>query len=305
MNFLSKCQAHSRFSRGLLLAATLLFLSSCGVLSRQSPDYFAGPLQSPTYQPKGHLEEVIYPCSVPGPSTRRLVVYLPENYYQSDERYPVVYLLHGARGYETTWIRRGRILQIVDSLVVHKQMSPSIIVLPNTNQYNDDIDMEYSRRKIPPEALLEIDGAVESSFLQDIVSFIDENFRTRADKGHRAIAGMSIGGLQSLYLSANFPESFDYVGLFSPVPGTLFKCGPYDDFYKNLDKKLDVLFQKHTPKVYAIMIGKADALYAWVSCFRNKLVKKKYPHQFTVYEGGHDWYNWTEFCAEFLKVCFK
>lgn len=132
-----------------------------------------------------------------------MIVYLPEGYDESGKRYPVVYMLHGARGYETSWILKGDILHITDSLVTGGLAEPAIIVMPNVNQYDTDADMDLSRRKSALESLFEIDGTVETAFLNDVVAFTDNHFRTIPDKRHRAIGGLSIGGLHSLYISAN------------------------------------------------------------------------------------------------------
>ena len=83
-------------------------MSSCGVVRfRNAPSYHAGPAQKTGYAQEGIIEEVLYDCSVPGPTRRRMLVYLPKDYYENQRRYPVFYLLHGARGYETSWVKKG------------------------------------------------------------------------------------------------------------------------------------------------------------------------------------------------------
>ena len=182
-----------------VMTLAIFSLFSCGVLrNRQNPHYFAGKPTAENYQPQGTIEEVRYPCSAPGPRQRRMVVYLPKDYYQSGKRYPTLYLLHGAKGHETAWIKRGKLLQITDSLFTHNLATQALIVLPNTNEYDDDIDMEYSRWKIASEALFEMNGNVESAFVQDVVKFVDTHFRTLPDREHRAIAGVSTGAFRLL-----------------------------------------------------------------------------------------------------------
>ncbi len=95
----------------------MLALSSCAsipVINKSSELYLAGPAIR-DYQPEGLVEEVQYECSVTGPTRRRMIVYLPKDYYISGKSYPVLYLLHGARGYETSWIRFGEVYESTDS----------------------------------------------------------------------------------------------------------------------------------------------------------------------------------------------
>ena len=289
----------------MVLALMVVCTVSCGIFrNRQSPTYYAGKPVSGEYQPQGIVEEVSYRSSVPGPTQRRMIVYLPSDYYQSEESYPVVYLLHGARGYETSWIRKGDILQLTDSLLTHRIVEPFILVMPNVNQYDNDADYEYSRFKDALESLFEVDGTVESAFLHDVVDFVDNIFRTRAEKSGRALAGLSIGGLQAIHLSANAPEAFDYVGVFSPITWTLLKESPYKKFFDGLDNKLEVQFN-HPPKGYYIYTGKHDYVHFAASDFHKKLGKKSYPHYYIETNGSHEWYNWKDYYVFFMKEVFK
>lgn len=289
----------------VVLASLLLFSASCGVFrNRQSPVYYAGRPASGNYQPKGVVDEVYYPGSVPGPTMRRMIVYLPDEYYQSEKDYPVVYLLHGARGYETSWIRKGDILQLTDSLIAQHVVEPFILVMPNVNQYDNDADFENSRYKDAFESLFEVDGTVESGFMHDVVRYVDQLFRTRAEKSGRAIAGLSIGGLQCIHLSANYPDAFDYIGIFSPITWTIFKASPYKTFFDGLDGKLEAQF-RDPPKGYYIYTGKNDYVHFAAHDFHKKLQKKSYPHYYVETNGSHEWYNWKDYYVFFMKEIFK
>ena len=292
--------------RYLFLLAAAIVLSSCGVLRvRNSPVYYAGPPTVPGYEPKGTVEEVMYPCSVPGPTERRMIVYLPEGYYDSDKRYPVFYLLHGARGYETSWIRKGRMLQITDSLFAGGHAVPSIVVMPNVNQYDDDEDFENSRYKDAFESLFEIDGAVESAFKRDVVDFVDSHYRTIPDKSHRAVAGLSIGGLQSAFLSANFPDTFDYIGLFSPFVSMIPKPGKFNSFYMDLRHKLAKQFSAEPPQEYYIMTGRWDIFRVHIYHYCRYLEHHGFPFKFISTPGGHDWPNWRYFYTKMMETVFR
>ena len=95
--------------------------------------------------PAGILETVKYPCSnSEGPSERKMLVYLPRDYYETQRNYPVLYLIHGARGTETAWVKKGDLLPSLDSLVAGGKAEEMIVVMPNMNHYEDDKDFADS-----------------------------------------------------------------------------------------------------------------------------------------------------------------
>lgn len=283
-------------------------MASCSILApKRQPNYRASAVEDIApegYTPRGTIKEVIYSTTVPGPTYRRMIVYLPEGYYESDRRYPVVYLLHGAHGYETSWMTKGNAIRITDSLTVSGQAVPAIIVTPNMNQYDDNADMDGSRRKDAIESLCEIDGTVESSFVNDIVKYVDCTFRTIPDKKHRAIAGMSIGGLQSLHISAANPNVFGYVGLFSPLTKAFIKPSNYNGIYKSQKEKIENQFDEE-PGEYIIMIGRQDVLLADNLNYDRYLTRKEYRHEFHVTSGGHEWNHWQRDYCYFIQQIFK
>ena len=285
-----------------LLAAVLL-LSACGT-SRHTPGTEA---KLYGYKPLGFLETVAYPCSVPGPSERKLTVYLPPDYYlDSTARFPVVYLLHGARGSETTWIWRGHLPQMVDSLYLDDKASQAIFVLPDVNSFKDDADYDGSRFKSSLGCMFGVDGVVETGFVHDVVGFVDAHFRTVPDKAHRAIAGMSIGGMQAAYLSANSPDTFGYVGLFSPISGTVLRYSPkYNRFYQDFRKKLAAQFLD-PPAYYLMTSGSDDILTGWQTRHYHKIFERKgYAHDYLPHIAvGHEWSCWISSLNIFLGKCF-
>lgn len=256
------------------------------------------------YGYEGILEERFHDCSVPGPSKRRMYVYLPADYYESDFRYPVLYLLHGARGNETSWIIKGHILQHADSLMKDGKMEKTIIVFPNTNQHKSDKDYGKSREKGAVEALFEVAGDVESAFMSDVVQTIDSIYRTIPEKSGRAIGGLSIGALQSIHISANHPDCFDYVGLFSPMIRPALNHGVYSAFYRKLKMKQRRQFAD-PPQLYWIMIGKKDFFYPRAKQYCRYLYRNGYQFEFLSSAGGHDWPNWVSYCNLFMKRLWK
>lgn len=248
----------------------------------------------------------MYPCSVPGPTQRRMIVYLPKDYYQTTERYPVFYLLHGARGYETAWIRFGEVYQTTDSLWREGLARKCIVVMPNVNQYDDDDDYNNARFKDAYESILEVDGVVESAFKRDVVDFVDRHYRTIPDRAHRAVAGLSIGGYQSIYFGANFPETFGYIGAMSPYMwgwGT----GKYRlRFYSGLYSKLKRQYRDYPPYGYYLYASKWDMMRPATLKLHKRMSKKGYLHSYATYPGSHDWpEGWTQEYKDMLQKVFK
>lgn len=290
------------FHKTILLFGTLLLATSCGVsrykANTQYPSIDAGISYA------GKLEECVYNCSVKGPEQRRMYVYLPPEYHEGTERYPVLYLLHGARGNEQAWIQKGDILHNIDSLTATAKMKKTIVVFPNVNQYDNEKDFGKSRLKSAMESFFETDGTVESAFVEDVVRTVDSLYRTKADKGNRAIAGMSIGAMQTIYISANAPETFDYIGIFSAMVHPVLRRSEYSSFYKGLKRKLATQFES-PPDLYCIMVGKRDFYYPRMKCFCRYLEKKGYPFELYVSNGGHQWYNWEEYANIFMQSLWK
>lgn len=251
------------------------------------------------------IEAVTYPCSEPDLTERRMVVYLPASYYEDTlRRYPVMYLLHGARGNEITWHEYGDAFHRLDSLRRLGLAGDFILVQPNLNNYRDDRDYKDGRPVPAVRAFWLLDGEAETYFHKDILERVDSLYRTVPGKEGRAIAGMSSGALQALYLSASHPDTFDYVGLFSPYTRTTFAAWGNKEVYGNLWRRLDAQFRT-PPAMFAIYIGKTDIFYPHIKAFERRLSRKGYPHRFVTAEGGHEWYNWTDFLEDFYRTAFK
>lgn len=292
---------------GPLLA--VLLLSSCAVQKVLSTDrtHFSSVEEiSEKFHPEGTLKQVLCESSVPGPSARKVLVYLPSGYYDNNDEYPVVYLFHGARGNETSWIKDGDLFGTVDSLNRSGSGRKVIVVLPNMNQYDDDADYADSRFKKPIESFFETDGTVEYAFPDDVVGYIDSHFRTLRSKEGRAIAGLSIGALQSIYISADNPEMFDYVGLFSPMFRSPVKHSDYSFLYKykELVRKQKIQFSD-PPQLYFIAIGRSDIFHGHMRNYRRYLDRNGYAYNYLETGGGHNWTNWSEFFRQFSKMYFK
>ena len=234
---------------------------------------------------------------------RRMMIYLPPGYEQSRQRYPVFYLLHGSGGDETVWLEQGRTAQILDNLIAEGKAEPMIVVMPNGNvDEAASSDMSALGNVQPTFAHKHwMDGVFEQSF-KDIMTWVDNNYRTRAAKRYRAIGGLSMGGYHSLYISANQPDDFAYVGLFSPAISRMDqgKCPIYD----NLEAKLIAQF-KQRPKVYWLGIGEKDFLYKDNAEFRKLLDKNRLRYTYHESGAGHEWANWRDYLVIFTQQLFK
>lgn len=260
------------------------------------------PVKELTYC--GILEQRTYKCSVKGPSRRQMNIYLPAEYYQTTEHYPVLYLLHGARGNEFSWIVKGNLLRAVDSLTVHGLMKKCIVVLPNTNQYKDDRDYCNSRTKGAIESFFENNGAAEHSFVTDVVTEVESNYRVIANKRGRAIAGLSIGALQAIHISATYPDMFDYIGLYSPMVHPFAQKSDYSALYNSLKERQKRQFAS-PPQLYWVMIGKRDFFYPRMGSYTNYLNRRGYRHQYLISPGGHQWDNWTLYNNIFMQRLWR
>ena len=233
---------------------------------------------------------------------RRLTVYTPRGYEESGAEYPVLYLLHGMGGDEEAWMTLGRASQILDNLIAQGKAEPMILVMPNGNAIQEAAPGESSLGLYKPSFRLPktMEGSMETSF-PDVVEFIDTNYRTIKSKRGRAIAGLSMGGYHSLHISKQYPDMFDYIGLFSAA---IFpNKDATSEIYADFDEKLKIQFSKQ-PKLYWIAIGETDFLYADNAKYRDILDQNNYKYIYSESSGGHIWKNWRIYLSEFVPMLF-
>ena len=289
---------------GLRIIVTLAAFSAVLSVTSCSTARMAYRPYDTEYIPLGFLVKDTYRSSVPGPGIRYMFVYLPESYFDSGLEYPVVYMLHGANGNETSWIRKGRILENIDSLTIDGKVAECIYVFPDMNHYRNDSDFRTPHEKKSIEAFLGLNGSIEYAFLNDVVKHVDSSYRTIPNKDCRAIGGLSLGGLQAMYISANNPDCFGYVGLFSPLIHIPARLGPHSFFYRKLEQKLKGQFED-PPALYWIMSGKYDFVYNSAFRFSRYLYTRRHLHHFHVSDGGHTWNNWQDYSIMFIKELRK
>lgn len=250
----------------------------------------------------GTVAKVWYYSPIVG-KNRRMTVYTPAGYESGKGKYPVLYLLHGSGGDENAWPELGRAAQIIDNLIAQGKAKPMIVVIPNGNVDQQAAPGEGAIGLVSPDMPLphSMEGSFESSF-SDITTFVNKTYRTIKKKDSRAIAGLSMGGYHSLYISANNPDDYGYVGLFSAAVWPESKND--SPIYVDLKGKLKTQFSKGV-KLYWIGIGKDDFLQN-----ENKDLRKILDGQgdkYTYFEsgGGHMWANWRLYLTQFLPLLFK
>ena len=254
----------------------------------------------------GTVSKVWYESPTAG-LTRRLTVYTPAGYETSGKEYPVLYLLHGIGGDENAWSELGRAAQILDNLIAQGKAEPMLVVMTNGNISQEACPGETSEGFRVPTMMLPktMEGSFETAF-PDVVKFVEKTYRVKKDKAHRAIAGLSMGGFHSLFISINNPDTFDYVGLFSAAVDQQQNTanGGFPNIYADRNQKIDHLFSKH-PKLFWIGIGKTDFLFKNNNDLRAYLDSKQHKYTYLETEGGHIWRNWRIYLSEFVPLLFK
>ena len=254
----------------------------------------------------GTVSKVWYESPTAG-LTRRLTVYTPAGYETSGKEYPVLYLLHGIGGDENAWSELGRAAQILDNLIAEGKAEPMLVVMTNGNISQEACPGETSEGFRVPTMMLPktMEGSFETAF-PDVVKFVEKTYRVKKDKAHRAIAGLSMGGFHSLFISINNPDTFDYVGLFSAAVDQQQNTanGGFPNIYADRNQKIDNLFSKH-PKLFWIGIGKTDFLFKNNNDLRAYLDSKNHKYTYLETEGGHIWRNWRIYLSEFVPLLFK
>jgi enterochelin esterase-like enzyme len=296
-----------------------------------------GPL-SDTYKikdvPHGNVSLVWYDSPVlSAVSPRRMYVYTPAGYDKTTDRYPVLYLLHGAGGDEDAWNNMGRASVIMDNLIASKKAKPMLVVMTNGNAnqkmapgYGAVPGQTVGNTGNPGEAGVVgaftagrgaapaqprpagaatgtpgglgrggmFSSAFPESLVKDVIPYIDRNYRTIANKDSRAIAGLSMGGGHTVAATNAHPEAFSYVGVFSM--GTT----------ADISDKLEAL-KKGGVKFYYVGHGKDDPVVkvAQGQNLAAQLEKAGINYHYTESTGGHTWSNWRIYLNELAPSLFQ
>jgi enterochelin esterase-like enzyme len=262
--------------------------------------------------PHGQVREVWYNSKVTG-TWRHALIYLPPGYdMQPTLRYPVLYLQHGAGEDETGWIRQGNANFILDNLIADGTCKPMIIVMA----------YGYARRAgVPPDltpkpfgspemmkAMQDMAAVFEDDVTQSLIPYVDSTLRTLSDRDHRAMAGLSMGGMQTFQITLNHLDLFSYIGGFSGAGGMLVLGD------RKLDPKTDYngVFADpaaFTRKVHLLWLGVGTAeperLHTGILRLHTSLQEANIQHVFYESPGtDHEWQTWRRDLKDFAPRLF-
>ena len=237
--------------------------------------------------PHGKLEMITYESKSVG-ATRRMNVYTPSG-YSKDTKYPVLYLLHGIGGDETEWQRFAQPNVLLDNLIADGKATPMIVVMPNGRAQKNDRAEGDVFRSAPAFA------AFEADLLNDVIPTIESRYSVRSDREHRALAGLSMGGGQSLNFGLAHLDTFAWVGAFSAAPNT-----------KPVKELLpDPAAAKARLKLLFVTCGKKDGLMRVSQGVHAYLKENNVPHVWHVDDNAHDPPHWKNSLYAFAQRIFR
>lgn len=234
---------------------------------------------------QGRTERCAFMDSTSG-KIRNILIYLPPQYDETEQSYPVLYLLHGIDGNEQAWHDRGRAIQLVDNLIQQGKAEPMIIVMPDANPkelIGQDEHVSLMKNLLHYRSWFHYD--FERAF-PDLDKFISSHYRISSDMNSRAVSGLSAGSTQSVTLAKMYEDSFKYVGLFSPIV-----------------HRKQLPHSKNT--IYWIGSGKTDIFHIQSKKFVKRIHQRQIPYIYYKTQGGHTWRNWRIYLSEFLQFIFK
>ena len=276
-----------------LALSTVLFAPAAG-LRAQAPELPAW--QQVRDVPRGVVQRLEYQSKSIG-KAREALVYLPPGYDGGTDRYPVLYLLHGAGGDERVWNERMQANVILDNLIADGELDPLVVIMPHgfTNRMPND---ERPRAAGAYKAEMEEFAA---DFVGDLVPLVESRYRVVADRAHRAIAGNSMGGGQALRLGLTHPEMFSSVASFSAAMQIANSAAwggiDMDAALANADalNELDMLW---------VGCGAEDRLFGVNKLFSDQLTAAGVEHTFRVTLGAHVPAVWSRYLHEVAPQLF-
>ena len=242
-----------------------------------------------TESAKGKIDTITYNSKTVG-ANRRALVYTPPG-FSKKKKYPVLYLLHGIGGDEKEWLNGGRPQVILDNLYAEGKLQPMIVVMPNGRAMKDD----RATGNIMAPDKVQAFATFEQDLLNDLIPFIEKKFPVYTDRENRAIAGLSMGGGQSLNFGLGNLDKFAWVGGFSSAPNT------------KLPNELvpDPAKAKQQLKLLWISCGDADGLLSFSKRTHDYLRQNDVPHIYYLEPGGHDFKVWKNGLYMFSQFLFK
>jgi enterochelin esterase-like enzyme len=239
--------------------------------------------------PHGKIDTISYPSKTVG-VTRKALIYLPPG-FSKKKKYPVLYLLHGIGGDKKEWLNGGKPQIILDNLYADHKLEPMIVVMPNGRAMKDD---RSGGNVFEPDRVTAF-ATFEKDLLNDLIPYIEKNFPALTDREHRAIAGLSMGGGQSLNFGLGNLDKFAWVGGFSSAPNTKTPEELVPDA-EAAKKKLKLLW---------ISCGDKDNLILFSRRTHEYLLQKNIPHVYFIEPGVHDFKVWKNGLFMFSQMLFK
>jgi enterochelin esterase-like enzyme len=237
----------------------------------------------------GKVDTILYNSKTVG-TKRKATIYTPPGFIKS-KKYPVLYLLHGIGGDEKEWLNGGKPQVILDNLYADGRIEPMIVVMPNGRAMKDD----RATGNIMASDKVQAFATFEKDLLNDLMPFIEKKYPVIADKDHRAIAGLSMGGGQSLNFGLGNLDVFSWVGGFSSAPNT------------KIPQELlpDVEAAKAKLKLLFISCGASDGLVSFSKRTHDYFAKNNVPHIYFIEPGVHDFKVWKNGLFMFSQLLFK
>ena len=239
--------------------------------------------------PHGTVDTISYSSKTVG-TIRRALIYTPPG-YSKRKKYPVLYLLHGIGGDEKEWLNGGHPEVILDNLYAENKIEPMIVVMPNGRAMKDDRAVGNVFDSVKVQAF----ATFEKDLLNDLIPYVEKNFPVVKDRERRAIAGLSMGGGQSLNFGLGNLDKFAWIGGFSSAPNTK----PPEQLVPNPEeakKKLKLLW---------ISCGASDNLIMFSKRTHDYLFKNNVPHIYYIEPGVHDFKVWKNGLYMFSQLIFK
>jgi enterochelin esterase-like enzyme len=237
--------------------------------------------------PHGRLEMIEYDSKTVG-ATRRMNVYTPPGYPDTGP-YPVLYLLHGIGGDETEWARFATPDVLFDNLIADGDAVPMIVVMPNGRARRNDRAEGNVFESAPAFAIFERD------LLDDVIPAIESRYSVQAGPEHRALAGLSMGGGQSLNFGLGHLDTFAWIGGFSSAPNT----------YPPAELIPDPAAAKEQIELLFLSCGNKDGLIGISQGVHAYLYEHGVPHVWHVDGNGHDPTHWRNSLYHFATLLFR
>jgi enterochelin esterase-like enzyme len=272
----------------LALAATLLLTASAIAQEPLKPSSVGFDTVRANIE-HGVIDTINY-TSTTVDSKRKALVYTPPG-YSKKKKYPVLYLLHGIGGDEKEWLNGGSPQVILDNLLADGKIEPMIVVLPNGRAMKDD----RATGNIMAADKVQAFATFEKDLLNDLIPFIEKKYAVLADREHRAIAGLSMGGGQSLNFGLGNLDKFAWIGGFSSAPNT-----------KTPQELVpDINAAKEKIKLLYMSCGASDGLISFSKRLHDYLAKNDVPHIYFIEPGVHDFKVWKNGLFMFSQLIFK